>query len=304
MFRISRLVLGATILALVIGACGGTTASPSPGAGPTPWASPIATVPSDQLLFADKLVICSDMPYAPQEYFDANGKPIGSDIEIGQGIASRLGLTMEVVNSYFDTIIPALTAPKCDIIISAMNINPDRLDAIDLVPYFQAGQAFLVQKGNPDNIQTAEDLCGKKVAVQAGTTMLDYISGTGDYSGAGLTKLCSDAGKAAPDPKTFAKDPDAAAALQAGTADAYMGDLPVAIGYADAQPDAFEVAPVPQIEPIMEGIGVAKTNTGLRDAVKAALLSMIADGSYLQALTNYKVQGGAITADQVNAPQQ
>ena len=94
----------------------------------------VATIPSDQLLFAGKLTICSDLPYPPQEYFDANGNPIGSDIEIGQGIAARLGLQAEVVNSVFDTIIPALTGGKCDIIISAQNINPERLTQVDMIP--------------------------------------------------------------------------------------------------------------------------------------------------------------------------
>jgi len=309
MFRFSRLALAATVIALVVSACGGAKASPTPGAAATPWASPLATIPSDQLLFQGKLVICSDMPYPPQEYFGAFGNPIGSDIEIGQEIAHRLGLEAQIVNSVFDTIIPALTGGKCDVIISAQNINAERLGQVDMIPFFEAGQAFLVQKGNPAHILTTEDLCGKKIAVEAGTTMLDFLGATGNYSGTGLPKVCSDAGKPAPDPKPFSKDPDALAALQAGTADAYFSDLPVVIGYAGAQPDAFEVAPVPQIEPALEGISVAKAatagqHTPIYDAVKAALLSMIADGSYLNILTTYEVEGGAITADVVNTPQQ
>ncbi len=321
MFRISRAAVAVALAALLITACGGaSTASPSAGAGATPWASPLATIPSDQLLFPGKLVICSDMPYPPQEYFDATGSPIGSDIEIGQEIARRLGLTAQIVNSVFDTIIPALTGGKCDVIVSAQNINPERLTQVDMIPFFEAGQAFLVQKGNPAHILTTEDLCGKKIAVEAGTTMLDFLGATSNYSGAGLPKVCSDAGKAAPEPKPFSKDPDALAALQAGTADAYFSDLPVVIGYADAQPDAFEIAPVPQIDPALEGISVAKapappspaagatpappTHTVIYDAVKTALLSMIADSSYLNILTKYKVEGGAITADVVNTPQQ
>jgi polar amino acid transport system substrate-binding protein len=280
----------------------------------------VATIPADLLEFPGKLTICSDMPYPPQEYFDANGNPIGSDIEIGQGIARRLGLTAEVVNSVFDTIIPALTGGKCDIIISAQNINAERLAQVDMIPFFQAGQAFMVQAGNPENIQTAQDLCGKKIAVESGTTMLDYLGGTGAFETTGLPSVCSAAGKPAPEPKPFGKDSDAVAALQAGTTDAYMADLPVVIGYADAQPDKFALAPVPQITPALEGISVAKApapetpapgatpappkHTAIYDAVKTALLSMIGDGTYLKILTKYEVQGGAITADVVNTPPQ
>ena len=302
MNRLAR-VIGAGMAIAALAAMGpisvsAQTASESPGPAP----SIVATVPSDQLLFANKLVICSDLPYPPQEYFDANGNPIGSDIEIGEGIAARLGLTAQVENSVFDTIIPALTGGKCDIIISAQNINPDRLSQVDMIPYFQAGQAFLVQAGNPLNIQTAQDLCGKKIAVESGTTMLDYLGGTGTWTANGLPSICTAANLAAPQPQPFSKDSDAVAALQAGAADAYMSDLPVVIGYATAQPDTFAQAPVPQIAPALEGISVAKTNTALRDAVQAALLSMISDGSYQAILAKYHVDSGAITADQVTAP--
>jgi polar amino acid transport system substrate-binding protein len=318
--RISRFAVVMATIALAVAACGSsstTTPSAAPAtqapsaapvtAGPSAGPAVVATIPADLLLFPDKLVVCSDMPYPPQEYFDSNGNPIGSDIEIAQGIAARLGLTAQVVNSVFDTIIPALTGGKCDIILSAQNINPERLGQVDMIPYFQAGQAFLVQAGNPENIQVATDLCGKKIAAEAGTTMLDYLGATGSYLSSGLPKVCSDAGKPAPDPKPFQKDPDALAALQAGTADAYFSDLPVVIGYAEAQPTQFMVAPVPQIDPALEGISVAKSatagqHTAIYDAVKTALLAMMSDGSYLQILTKYQVQGGALTAADVNAP--
>jgi polar amino acid transport system substrate-binding protein len=264
----------------------------------------VATVPADQLLFPDKLVVCSDMPYPPLEYFDAEGNPIGSDIEMAQGIADRLGLQLEVVNSVFDTIIPALTGGKCDIIVSFQNITADRLEQVDMVMYYEAGQAFLVQAGNPDNIQAMEDLCGKKIAVEAGTTMLDFLGGTGDFEATGLPSVCATANLPAAEPKPYQKDSDAVAALQSGTASAYLADFPVAAGYALDLPDQFALAPLPQIAPAPVGISVAKTNTGLRDAVKAALLSMIADGSYLDILTQYGIESGAVTADQVNAPPQ
>lgn len=331
MFRIPRLALVIAAIALVAAACGpaattqpsastratstaasatstaappatATVAPATTGATPAPSVAVVATVPPDQLLFADKLVICSDLPYPPQEYFDENGNPIGSDIEIGQEIARRLGLTAEIINSFFDTIIPALTGGKCDIIISAQNINAERLEQVDMIPFFQAGQAFLVQAGNPTNINTSEDLCGKKIAVEAGTTMLDYLSATGDFENSGLPKICSDAGAPAAEPQPYPKDSDAIAALQAGVADAYMADLPVVIGYAEAQPEQFEVSSVPQIAPALQGISVAKTTTGLRDAVKAALLSIMEDGTYMAILTKYKVESGAITPEQVNAP--
>src|ERR1700693_5412901 len=98
-------------LGLVVAACSSaaspppvpTTAAPATEAPATAApASPVATVPADQLISPGKLVICSDIPYPPQEMFDAAGNPSGAAFETGPEIAKRLGLTMEVQNSVFE----------------------------------------------------------------------------------------------------------------------------------------------------------------------------------------------------------
>jgi len=288
---------------LILAACQantGASSSASVAASPSTAASPVATVPTDQLMFAGKLVACIDIPYPPQESFDDQGNPQGSDVDIAREIGNRLGLTLVVQNSVFSTIIPALTGGKCDIIISAQNINADRLKVVDMIPYFKAGQAFVAAKGNPKGIKTKDDLCGKVVAVQEATTELDFLQGTGDYKGAGLSDGCTKAGKPAITIKTFAKDNDALLALQSGTADVYFADSPVAGFYAKQHPDQFELTGL-TLEVAIEGISVDKGHTGLRDAVKTALLSMISDGTYTQILTKWGVQDSALTADQVNS---
>lgn len=282
-------------------AAASASASPSAATSPSAAASatPVATVPSGQLIFAGKLVVCSDVPYPPQEFFDAQGNATGSDIDIGGEIAKRLGLTMEVENSVFDTIIAAVTGGKCDIIISAQNITAERQKQVDMIPYFQAGQSFVVAKGNPQSIKSTDDLCGRKIAAESGTTEADYVKGTGDYKGDGLSKACTDKGKAAIDLKEFQKDSDALLALSAGQVDAYFADSPVAGYYTVQKPDQFELSPIPPLQPAKEGISVAKDKTGLRDAVKAALLSMVNDGTYLTILKKYGVDSGAIQASDI-----
>jgi len=294
--------IGAIVALLVLGACvsnTGTSASAG-AASPSAAATVVATVPAEQLVFKGKLVACIDIPYPPQESFDDQGNPQGSDVDIATEIANRLGLKLQVVNSVFSTIIDALTGGRCDIIISAQNINADRLKQVDMIPYFKAGQSFVVAKGNPKGIKSKDDLCGKKVAVQESTTELDFLQGTGDYEGNGLSEGCTKAGKPAIVIKTFAKDNDALLALQSATADTYFADSPVAGFYAKEHPDQFELSGV-TLEVAIEGISVAKTNTGIRDAVKTALLSMISDGKYADILKKWGDEDSAITADQVNS---
>jgi polar amino acid transport system substrate-binding protein len=311
-FRIAAALAAA---AIVVAACS-SAATPSPAATPTPVVTtigPAATlvptptpvptqkvvgsVPAAQLVVAGHLTLCSDIPYPPQEFFDANGNPTGSDIDIGTEIANRLGLKAAVQNTVFDTIIAALQGNKCDIIISAQNITADRLKAVDMIPYFHAGQSFVVAKGNPDGIKTADDLCGKAVGVENGTTEADHLNGTGDYKPAdGLSAKCVAAGKAKINVQPFTKDSDALLALQSSKVSAYFTDSPVAGYYTVQQPTLFEVVPGLILDDVKEGISVGKANTDLEAAVKTALQSMIDDGTYVQILTKYGVQADAVSS--------
>ena len=169
-----------------------------------------------------------------------------------------------------------------------------------MVPYFKAGQSFVVATGNPKAIKAQGDLCGKTIAVEKATTELDYLQGTSDYKGAGLSDGCVKDGKTAITIKQFDKDNDALLALQSGTADAYFADSPAAGYYVEQHPDQFELSGL-TLDVAIEGISVAKTNTGLRDAVKTAVLSMISDGRYAAILDQWGLGDSALTADEVNS---
>lgn len=281
---------------LALAAC---TATPTltPVAGPTP----VAQISAENLIIPGKLLVCSDIPYPPQEFYDENGNPAGVDMEIGQAIADRLGLEMQVVNSVFDTIIAAVTSQKCDIILSAMNITPDRNKQVSMIPYFKAGQSIVVAKGNPNNISEPMDLCGMGAAAESGTTEVQYLYGTEAYQGNGLTQHCEAAGKEPPKVVITQKDTDALQQLQTGKVAAYFTDSPVAGFYVTENPEKFEV--VGQIiEPIVEGIalpcnaedctGAPLTPVGL--AVESALDHMIAEGTYQAILEKWNLSSSAI----------
>jgi polar amino acid transport system substrate-binding protein len=278
-------------------------ASAAPGSeapSASPVASIVATVPAAQLVVPTRLSVCSDIPYPPLEYFDAEGFPTGSDIDIGAEIARRLGLTEAVQNTVFVTIIAALEGAKCDVIISDQNITADRIKKVDMIPYFQAGEAFVVATGNPKGINTTDDLCGKTLAAETGTVEVDYVEGTHDYVGKGLSAACTAKGKPAIVTKQFVHDSDAALALQAGQVDVYFADFPVAANYANSHPEIFQLAPVPQLAPAIVGMSVLPDadHKDLEKAIQTALVSMINDGTYLTILTKYKDEAGAITAAQ------
>ncbi len=281
-----------------------TVAQPTATSAPAATAAPtaVASIPPDKLVQKGHLLVCTDFPYPPQEFFDDNGNPQGLDVEIGNEIANRLGLQIQYVNSVFDTIIAAVTSGKCDIIISAMNITTDRQKQVSMIPYFQAGQSFVAVKGNPQNINGWQDLCGKSAAAESGTTEADYLQGTGDYKGKGLTQMCVQKGLKPITVVVTQKDTDALQQLQAGKVVIYSTDSPVAAYYTVQHPDLFQV--VGQVlEPIHEGInmpcGQADCTkaplTEVGSGVQAALKSMMADGTYAKILAKWNLSDGAVT---------
>lgn len=293
--------LAAIAAAALLSACAAQAAR-SPDAVATPEAevmptaseSPVvASVPASELLFGDKLLICSDLPYPPQEFFDPAGEPIGSDIEIGQEIARRLGLEPEIVNSIFDTIIDAALSGKCDIIISAQSINSEREQLVTMIPYFKAGQTFLVPAENPGDLRNELDLCGARVATQSGTIQSELVNGTGDYEGVGLSPACVAAGLSAIELHEFEKDDQAIAALIGGEVDTYFLDSPAA-GYHVLQQPAELALMGLTLDVAVQGISVPPDYTGLSDAIRVALDSMIADGTYEAILDEYGVGDGSI----------
>ncbi|HTX78433.1 MAG TPA: ABC transporter substrate-binding protein [Longilinea sp.] len=295
--------IGLLVLCIVMAACSAApTAAPTTAAAVAP--TPVATIPADQLVVNSHLTICSDIPYPPQEFFDENGNPQGMDVDLGNEIASRLGLKAQYVNTVFDSIILAVTGGKCDIIISAMNITAERSKQISQIPYFQAGQSFVTLKGNPNKINSPMDLCGKSAAAESGTTEADYLQGTGDYEGKGLTQACTAAGKDPINVVVTAKDTDALQQLQSGKVVVYSADSPVAAYYTVQHPDQFELAAGGEVlEAVQEGIGVPCgeadcTNAPLSAvgaAVKTALQSMMADGTYQKILSNWNLSTGAVS---------
>jgi len=292
-FRLFCLI---ALAAMLLAACG--TAAP---AAPASSAKVVATIPADNLVQKNHLLFCSDIPYPPMEFYNENGEPQGFDIDLGTEIAARLGLKPVFVNSVFDTIIATVKSGKCDVIISSMNITEERNKQISMIPYFSAGQAFVVQKGNPKGFKDELSLCGQPVAAQSGTTQADYLQGANDYDGKGLPAACKAAGKPAPEVVVTQKDTDALQQLQSAKVIAYATDTPVAAYWVLEKPDLFEVAST-IVEAADVGMAIPCEQedctvaplSPVGKAVETAFNSIKADGTYMKLLEKWKLTSGAL----------
>jgi len=262
------------------------SASAAASASVAPSAAAVAA--PDRIKTAGKLVWCSDVSYAPEEFYAADGKTIqGSDIDIAAHIAQVWGVTNEVDNTSFDSIILSLNAKKCDLIISGMNDTTDRQKQVDFVDYLNVGQGLLVPAGNPKGIHTLEDLSGKSVAVQKGTTNYDALV-------AENTTLTA-AGKAPIKIQVFTQDTSAFQQLGLGRVDAYSTDSPVVAYYNSLPANAgkYEIGGQP-IAPAAIGIAMRKDDTGMKAAVQAVIDQMYADGSLAQIVAKWGMTNAVV----------
>ncbi|MGD8860264.1 MAG: transporter substrate-binding domain-containing protein [Myxococcales bacterium] len=116
-----------------------------------------------------------EMSFPPMEFRDELDKPVGADVEIAKALGEELGVEVEFVNMAFDSLIKAVQSGQVDVLISAMTVTPEREAHIDFVPYLEMGSGILVIMGNPKRIRRPEDLCGKTVALQEGTTQIGAV---------------------------------------------------------------------------------------------------------------------------------
>ena len=269
---------------------GATSAS----TGPTSAAAsdPASLVPA-AVKSAGVLTIASDATYPPNESLDTDGKTIvGMDADLGAGIAAKLGLKATLTNVTFDQIIPGLAGGKYNLGMSSFTDTKEREAKVDFVTYYTAGTSVMVLKGNPAKVAGPDDLCGRKVAIETGTTqeLVDIPA---------KSKACTDGGKKAITPVALADQNAASLAVQSGRADATLLDSPVG-EYEANQPDAkFEVAGK-SYNDAPYGIAIPKDAGTLKDAVLAALKAMIADGSYKQILDKWGIADGAIDSPVIN----
>lgn len=139
---------------------------------------------------AGKLVVYTEGGFAPYEFYKNATDLVGVDIEIAQAIADKIGVELEVVDVNFDTICGAVQSGKADIGLAGMTIRDDRKEQVDFsIPYSSTEQYVIVKEGD-DSVKFAEDLKGKNIGVQEGTTsdfLVEELVNNGIAAGAKMT---------------------------------------------------------------------------------------------------------------------
>lgn len=128
------------------------------------------------------LIMATNAEFPPYEYHDG-GDIVGIDVEVAEAIAEKLGMTLEVEDIAFDSIIPELESGKADIGVAGMTVSEDRLKNVDFTDTYTTASQVIIVKEDSD-IAGPDDLAGKYIGVQLGTTGDIYAS---DYEEEGST---------------------------------------------------------------------------------------------------------------------
>jgi polar amino acid transport system substrate-binding protein len=213
-----------------------------------------------------------DPTLPPIMYRDPNNpsKIIGQDPDMVEAAMKCLGLKYELVGLDFGTLVPTLQAGQIQLIWSNIYYTPARAQAADFVNYATTGTAGIVKKGNPKNIKTIEDVCGKRAAPILGTVE--------DKGFQDASAKCVAAGKPAIEITPYPNAPATSRAIENDRADLSMYDVVLVDQVVRSNPDKFERAYYFRSN-IKVGVAVKKGNEELVTAVRDAITELQANGT-------------------------
>jgi polar amino acid transport system substrate-binding protein len=281
------------LAAVASAGCGGSDADASAGTQAAYDAALHRALPAS-VRAGGVLRVETDASYAPAEFFAPDGHTIlGFDPDLADALGHVLGVKVRFANTDFSQLLPRLAAGRSDAVMSALTDTPERERDADFVNYFSAGTSIVVKRGNSQGISDLVGLCGRTVAVEKDTVQVDLLARSQPHCPRGRPMRV----------KTFDTNADALLQLRTGQAQAVLNDYPPAVALTTSAKThgEYQLASTTQYEPGLYGIAVAKNDGALRDALAAALDTLIRSGVYGDILRRWEVREGAVTTASVNA---
>jgi polar amino acid transport system substrate-binding protein len=280
---------GAVTVALLLAACGDDGDGDDGGQPPGESDPELAAMLPEEIAADGRIVVGVDATYPPNESLDPDGVTVvGWDVDLFDAVAAKLGLTVQWTPAPFGAIIPSVQSGEYEVGVSSFTINDERKAEVNMVSYFNAGTQWAAPAGEPVDPDNA---CGLRVAVQRDTVQVPDVTARSD--------ACVDAGQPEITIQQYQGQDQATASVASGQNDAMLADSPIGAyaveqtqGQLELVGEIYDAAPY--------GYVVAKDQTQLADALSAAVQAVIDDGTYTTVLTDWGVEGGAITSSAVN----
>ena len=269
---------GLTVAALALTACGGSSSTASSAAASSVASSAAASSEAASAaadvttVEAGKLTMATNATFPPYEMTTDNGTIEGIDVDTAQAIADKLGLELQIDDMDFDAALLSVQQGKADIAMAGITVTDERKAVMAFSDSYATGiQSIIVPEGS--DIASVDDLSGKKIGTQRGTT--GYLYCSDDFGDENVV--------------AYDNGLTAVQALNNGQVDCVVIDNEPAKAYVEANP-GLKILDTSYAEEDY-AIGMNKDNTALLDAVNAALEELKADGTLQSIVDKY------ITAD-------
>ena len=256
---------GLTAAALALTACGGSASST---ASSTASSAAVSTSAAAELttVEAGKLTMATNATFPPYEMTTDSGEIEGIDVDTAKAIAEKLGLELQIDDMDFDAALLSVQQGKADIVMAGVTVTDERKAVMDFSDSYATGiQSIIVPNGS--DIASPDDLAGKKIGTQRGTT--GYLYCSDDFGEDAVV--------------AYDNGLTAVQALNNGQVDAVVIDNEPAKAYVESNP-GLKILDTSYAEEDY-AIGMNKSNTALLEAVNAALEELKADGT-LQAIVD------------------
>lgn len=246
------------VMAISMAACGSSNGDASKGNDSS------STAESKD---SNTLVMATNAAFPPYEYYEGE-KIVGIDADIAQAIADKLGMTLRIDDMDFNSIITAVQSGKVDMGMAGMTVTEDRLKNVNFTDSYATGvQVIIVNDGS--DITGPDDLEGKKIGVQEGTTGHIYCSD--DYGEDNVIAYTTGA--------------NAVEALKTGKVDCVVIDNEPAKEFVAAN-TGLKILDTEYVKEDY-AIAVGKDNEELLDKVDKALNELKEDGTVQQIVDKY-----------------
>lgn len=221
------------------------------------------------------LVMATNAAFPPYEMTDDSGAIVGIDPEIAALIAEKLGLELVIDDMDFDGALLAVQEGRADMVMAGVSITEDRLLVMDFTESYATGVQVVIVPEDSD-IQSTDDLEGKLIGTQRGTTGYLYASDTPENGGYGDENV-----------RAYDNGITAVQALQNGQVDCVIIDNGPAQEFVAANP-GLKILETPWVEESY-AIGLSKDDSAdaLNEAINNALNELIADGTVQSIIDSY-----------------
>lgn len=216
----------------------------------------------------------------PYSYRDPNNfnNLIGLDADLARATFACIGVPIEFKTGSWSGLLPAVIAGQADTMWDNLYYTPERAKAVDFVTYMVAATGGLVAKGNPKNIKSLDDVCGKRATAGLGTVE--------EAAFRDLSKKCVAAGKAEISIVTYPDVPGGIRLIANDRADVLMSDLGMINTVIKGNPDQFDRGFM-LITNFKIAVGYTKDNKDLGQAVLDALKILRDDGTEKKLFDKY-----------------